>query len=233
MIDPDIRAVFFDAVGTLLFPHVPVCRTYAECAGRHGAAVTEEELRVPFREAFARQEKRDAHDEWRTDEDRERMRWRAIVEDVLPGVHADSCFSELWSWFSTTGAWTLNPDAAGVIRDLASRGITIGMASNFDARLAGLVQSFPELSPMRDRCVISSLVGWRKPARQFFHAMIGAAGCEPRQILYVGDDLRNDIHGATAAGLRALLFDPDGRSDGGPRIRTLRDLLAGSGVTTG
>jgi putative hydrolase of the HAD superfamily len=225
MIDPDIRAVFFDAVGTLLFPHVPVSRTYADCACRHGEAVTEEALRLPFREAFAKQEKRDAHDDWRTDEERERTRWRAIVEDVLPGAHAEACFAELWTWFSAPAAWTVNLDAADVVRELIGRGIVVGIASNFDSRLTGLVQAFPELAAMRNRCVISSLVGWRKPARQFFHSIVAAAGCEPQNILHVGDDLRNDIHGATAAGLRALLFDPEGRSEGGARIRTLRDLL--------
>ena len=85
----------------------------------------------------------------------------------------------------------------------------------------------PELAPARGRCVVSSLVGWRKPAPQFFAALVEAAGCQSHQVLYVGDDKRNDLDGATAAGLRAVLLDPAAENSGADRIRGLRDLTAG------
>jgi len=114
-----------------------------------------------------------------------------------------------------------------VLAGLTNRGIAVGVASNFDARLVALLDGIPVLAPLRGRCVVSSLVGWRKPAAEFFAALAAACGCEPGRILYVGDDLRNDIDGATAAGLRAVLYDPDGRSTQTPRIRQLRDILLG------
>jgi putative hydrolase of the HAD superfamily len=227
MIDSGLRAVFFDAVGTLLVPHTPVGRTYAEHACRHGVAVTEDQVRVAFREAFARQEQLDRAAGWRTDEARERARWRAIVGDVLSGADADACFVGLWEFFRSPAAWTVHPEAGEVVRNLADRGLVVGIGSNFDARLLGLVDAFPELAPARSRCVISSLVGWRKPAPGFFAALTTAAGCAPAEILYVGDDPRNDVQGATAAGLRAILFDPQAESSGPDRIRRLRDLIAG------
>ncbi|MBO0698855.1 MAG: HAD-IA family hydrolase, partial [Zavarzinella sp.] len=110
---------------------------------------------------------------------------------------------------------------------LVDRGFTLGIGSNFDARLLGLVGGLPELAPVGGRTVISSLVGWRKPAREFFAAMVAAAGREPGQVLYVGDDLGNDLEGASTAGLRAVLYDPEGRFAACPRIRQLRDLLPG------
>jgi putative hydrolase of the HAD superfamily len=224
MIDSGVRAVFFDAVGTLLFPRTPVGRTYAEHACRHGAAVTEEHVRAAFQEALARQEQFDRAAGWRTDEARERARWRGIVGEVLPGVDAEGCFAGLWDWFRSPAAWTVHPEAADVMRDLAGRGLVVGIGSNFDARLLGLVDAFPELAPARGRCVVSSLVGWRKPAPQFFAALAAAAGCAPGEVLYVGDDLRNDVRGATAAGLRAVLFDPAAEPTGPGRIPRLRDL---------
>jgi putative hydrolase of the HAD superfamily len=224
MIDPDIRAVFFDAVGTILFPRDPVWRTYGDCARRHGSPTTEEELRPKFHAAFARQELHDAQNGWRTDEDRERARWRAIVGEVLGEAVADVCFAELWAWFSTAGAWTVNRDADQIVKELAHRGIVVGLASNFDARLDGLVRTMPELTPFRGKCVISSRVGWRKPAAEFFDAVVAAAGCAPARILHVGDDVRNDVRGAAAAGIRAILYDPEERAGSEPRIRSLRDL---------
>jgi putative hydrolase of the HAD superfamily len=227
MIHSEIRAVFFDAVGTLLFPRAPVNRTYAEHACRHGADISEEQIRHAFRAAFARQEEVDAAAGWRTDEVRERARWQAIVADVLPGADFGACFAGLWDWFGTPAAWVVPSDTEPILRSLADRGLIVGVASNFDSRLIPLVDAFPELAPVHGRCVISSLVGWRKPARQFFDALVEAAGCERGQVLYVGDDERNDLRGATAAELRAVLLDPAAETPGPDRIRRLRDLIAG------
>lgn len=231
MTDDTIRAVFFDAVGTLLFPRVPVTQTYSEFARRHGGHFDEAELRSRFLDAFARQEKRDSHDNWRTDEAREQARWRTIVTEVLPIESCDACFADLWHYYSTPAAWSVNPEAGQVLADLDRRRLTLGVASNFDTRLLDLLAVIPELALLRNNAVISAAVGWRKPAREFFAEVVKAASCPPEQILLVGDDLRNDIHGASAAGLRAVLFDPESRSEGGPTIRRLRDLLPLSGVS--
>jgi putative hydrolase of the HAD superfamily len=231
MFDNSIRAVVFDGVGTLLFPRVPVSRTYMEFARRHGMELSEAEIRAAFGDAFARQESKDAQNGWRTDEARERERWRAIVGEVLPHVDCDRCFADLWQYFGQAAAWAVNSDADAVLAHLANRGLTLGIASNFDARLAGILAKLPELANLRDRCVVSSTVGWRKPAREFFSAIAEVADCKPNSILYVGDDLRNDMHGATSAGLRATLFDPENRAGFSPRIGSLRDLLTPSGVS--
>jgi putative hydrolase of the HAD superfamily len=227
MIDAGVRAVFFDAVGTLLFPRAPVARTYAEHACRHGVTLTEDQVRAAFSAAFALQEALDQAAGWRTDEDRERARWRAIVGDVMAGLDADRCFAGLWDWFASAAAWTVHPEAGDVLRDLADRGLVLGLGSNFDARFLGLVEAFPELAPVRGRCLISSLVGWRKPAPEFFTALARSAGFERPQVLYVGDDPRNDLEGAMAAGMRAVLLDPMAESPSPDRIRRLRDLTAG------
>lgn len=226
MIDVEIQAVYFDAVGTLLFPAQPVAHTYAEFARRHGFDVDEKNFASAFRDAFARQERTDSLNNWRTDEARERARWQAIVADLIPNAASIACFEELWEWYGKPEAWRANPEFAEVLIELIQRGRTVGVASNFDSRLNSVLDATPELARLRDRCVISSLTGWRKPARDFFDAVVQNAGYTPSQVVYVGDDLRNDFHGATAAGLRAILYDPNGRGEVGLRIRSLRDLLA-------
>jgi putative hydrolase of the HAD superfamily len=99
------------------------------------------------------------------------------------------------------------------------------MASNFDARLVAIVKGVADLAPVRDRLVVSSLAGWRKPAAEFFHDVIRLAGVAKEQILFVGDDLRNDLEGARAAGLQGLLLDPSGKANSMARIATLAELL--------
>jgi putative hydrolase of the HAD superfamily len=227
MIDAGIRAVFFDAVGTLLFPRRPVSRTYAEVARRHGATLPEQQIRERFRVAWDRQDRLDQLACWRTDEPRERARWRAIVAETMPEAPAGACFAELWTWFSGPDAWAVHPAAPDLLLELSDRGLAVGIGSNFDARLLRLVDQIPALAPVRGRTVVSSVAGWRKPAREFFAALVAAAGCEPSQLLYVGDDLGNDLEGASAAGLRAVLYDPEDQHPAYPRIRQLRDLLPG------
>src|SRR5262249_58881218 len=109
--------------------------------------------------------------------------------------------------------------AGAVLEELRRRGLVVGVASNFDSRLRRVAAGLPELAPV-DRFVISSEVGWRKPARQFFDAVVREAGCAPGEVLLVGDDTTNDYEGASAAGLRALLLDPTGE----PTPTSIRSL---------
>ncbi len=83
-----------------------------------------------------------------------------------------------------------------------------------------------------------------KPSREFFAAAAALLGCGMRELLMVGDDIRADIAGAQAAGLKAALVrtgkfrprdlegavKPDAALDS---IRDLPALLAGAGVGVG
>ena len=225
-LDPSIRAVFFDAVGTVIHPAKPIERTYADAARRRGATVDAESLRPRLMRAYVRQEVVDAETGWRTSESREADRWRDIVAEVLPELpDSTACLLELLEEFARPEAWTVAEGAAEVFDSLEARGLVLGMASNFDARLADIVAGLPELARVRERCLISSVLGWRKPAPEFFAEVVRAAGVPAGNILFVGDDTRNDIDGAAAAGMRTVRIDPTG-PDGVPGgIRRLRELL--------
>lgn len=227
MIPEHTRAVFFDAVGTLVFPEPPAPIAYAETARRHGLELPPDEFRRRFRAAFRNEESADQAAGWKTSEAREETRWRRIVAESLHGVpDPEQCFRELFEHFASPAAWRLNPDTAAVFTSLQNRGLVLGIGSNYDARLWHLVNGFPELAPLRDRVVISAAVGYRKPAREFFTMMARAAGCEPQEVLFVGDDLGNDYDGATAAGMPAVLLDPqDEHPDIPHRIVGLRELI--------
>jgi putative hydrolase of the HAD superfamily len=206
----DVRAVVFDAVGTVLHPNPAAALVYAESGRKHGCAAPPEVIRERFTAAFRRQDAHDHQNELRTSEARERERWQQIVAEVL--FDADdpaSCFLELFDHFSQPRNWQIDPDASATLAALAKRGIGLALASNFDRRLHSVVAGFPSLAPIR--CVIvSSEVGWRKPARQFFDTVCHSVGEPAEKILFLGDDLVNDYEGARAAGMRALLFDPRG-----------------------
>src|SRR5262249_21217545 len=145
---------------------------------------------------------------WATNEEREVARWRAIVGEVLDDVcDAESCFDALYRHFRRPEAWRCDPDATMTLAGLDARGYVLGVASNFDSRLENVVAGLLPLQPLR-HVVISSLVGWRKPALPFFRRLGEVTGLGMEQILYVGDDHDNDYLGARNAGLPVLLLDP-------------------------
>jgi putative hydrolase of the HAD superfamily len=219
--------VFFDAVGTLIHTEPPAPAVYAAVGRRYGSRLDETTIRVRFRAAFRRQEEADYASNLRTDEAREVARWQAIVREVLDDVtDVEMCFRELYDHFARADAWRCEPETAEVLAALTARGHMLGIASNFDQRLRGLVEQQPTFRSIR-HLIISSEIGWRKPAGAFFEAMCKQAASPPEQILYVGDDPVNDFEGARAARMRALLFAPDERSSCAidDRIKSLSDLF--------
>jgi putative hydrolase of the HAD superfamily len=102
----------------------------------------------------------------------------------------------------------------------------LGVASNFDGRLRTVLNGIAE-HRLLDGLIISSEVGWRKPALQFFVAVAARLALEPREILFIGDSLENDYRGAVAAGMPALLLDEACRhvQTNCRRIGRLRDLI--------
>jgi putative hydrolase of the HAD superfamily len=227
VLPPSVRAIFFDAVGTLIHPQPPAVTVYAATGRRFGSRRTPEEIAVRFEAAFRRQEESDRAAGLRTDEAHEVARWRAIVGEVLDdATDPEACFQALFAHFARPDAWCCDAEAETTLRALANRGLALGIASNFDERLRGLVAALPALRPLR-HLVLSSEVGWRKPAPDFFAAAGRRVGLPPGQILLVGDDRENDYEGALAAGWAALLFDPRGREAVAPAVRLARlgDLL--------
>ena len=226
--DKERRAVFFDAVGTLIHPDPPAPAVYATVARRYGNALDIGAITARFRAAFRRQEAIDRAGGWRTDEAREYARWRAIVSETLTDVtDPEACFRELYTHFARPDAWRVQGEAGPTLRTLAERGWHIGIGSNFDARLRGVVAGLAELRLVRT-LVISSEVGYRKPADPFFEEIERKTKIALTKIVYVGDDFANDYEGARAAGMTTILFDPEGkcRDSTVRRVVRLTDLLA-------
>jgi putative hydrolase of the HAD superfamily len=225
-IPPGVRAVFFDAVGTLIHPDPPAGAAYAEVGRTFGSRLDEPLVCRRFAAAFAEQEALDERSGHRTSEAREYERWQAIVAAALGDVRdPGGCFRALYDHFARPGSWRVEPGAGEVLRALRRAGYAVGVASNFDRRLRGVLGGLAEL-PTPLPLVISSEVGWKKPAAGFFRGLCEVAGYAPSQILFVGDDVTNDHAGARSCGLPALLLDPAGRSPLPPeeRIASLAEL---------
>jgi putative hydrolase of the HAD superfamily len=221
-----IQAIFFDAVGTLIHPDPPAAVVYAEVGRRFGSRLTETAIAARFQAAWGLQEARDRELGYRTDESRETLRWRTIVASVLDDVtDSEACFRMLYEHFARADAWTCPRHVGAILEKLAQ--LRLGVASNYDHRLHGVVDGKPELRAVEKR-VISSEVGWRKPAVEFLAAVIQAAAVPAARILFVGDDPVNDYRGAEIVGMQPLLFDPVGKWAALPyrKITCLEEMLS-------
>lgn len=103
-------------------------------------------------------------------------------------------------------------DTLPALRALRADGLRLVCVSNWDCSLPDLLAEL-EVAPLLDGIVCSALAGARKPDPRIFAPALEAAGCEPAQALHIGDR-EEDLRGAAAAGIEALLIDRDGA--GGP-----------------
>jgi len=216
----DIRWIVFDAVGTILFADPPVHMAYHRIGVKHGSKITPEEAHRRFRTALHQR----LRDSLATSEAAEREFWKGVVGEVLPDVtDREACFTALFDHFARPSSWGCYMDVEDTIEELRRRGVSIGVASNFDARLHSICDGHSALAGISVR-VISSEIGWKKPSREFFQAMMTRCGVSPEQILMIGDDRENDVEAARAAGLRAIHLDRSGRGED-DAISTLDELL--------
>ena len=220
-----VKAVVFDAVGTLLFTDPPVADVYHLAGWQHGSQLSREEVSRRFRAAFAASESGEGLVRPATSEARERERWRRIVTTVFDDVPdaGEELFRALWQHFAEPAHWRLFDDAAAVLDELAGRGLRLAIASNFDRRLRAIVQADPHLRRC-ERCFISSEIGHPKPDRRFFTAIEVQLGLSPSELLLIGDDWTNDIQCARSAGWATVWLQRKGAVD--PRaIGSLTEML--------
>ena len=82
-----------------------------------------------------------------------------------------------------------------------------------------------------DVAVGSKSHGRTKPHASIFESALSALGVTAREAAMVGDSVADDIEGARALGMRAILIDRDGLHPGEPdRITELRALPAALGL---
>ncbi|HEV3417267.1 MAG TPA: HAD-IA family hydrolase [Pirellulales bacterium] len=222
-----VQAVLFDAVGTLIYADPPAAAAYASAARRFGANLSEDEILARFRRAFDGQNSADRmlHGQ-RTGPERERQRWREIVDEVFRdavprAADRETVFVELWRHFSMPKSWRVYDDVERCWESLAERGLFVTIASNFDDRLEEIARRTAPLHQAA-RLFVSARIGFRKPACEFFQFIERELDVEPAALLSVGDDPENDYLGAKAAGWQAILLD---RAGGGRHSRGTPDVI--------
>jgi putative hydrolase of the HAD superfamily len=111
------------------------------------------------------------------------------------------------------------PDAGPALAELRSLGLRLACVSNWDCSLGEVLERCG-LGDSLDAVVTSAEARARKPDRAIFERGLELAGCGAGEAVYVGDTPAEDLDGARAAGIRALLIDRGGGGD----IDSLRSI---------
>lgn len=221
-----VRAVTFDAGGTLLTPHPSVGEVYAEILGEYGITRNPLELESAFQSAFSSISKNPAVLD---PDEREKDFWRQVVretmkESPIPTSQFDDIFINMWDSFSHADRWRVFDGSHEILKTLRDRGYWLGVLSNWDQRLHSVLEE-TGLSDLVESVVISVEVGVEKPDSGIFRVAETMSGMPPDALLHVGDSRHHDLVGARDAGWSGILIRNDEGPADPPSIGRLADLI--------
>ena len=195
------RAVLLDALGTLveLQPPAPRLKALLEA---EGFPVSLERAQAGFRAEIEYYLAHHLEGSDRAALDDLRNRCAAVLLEALqlPGLdHAGARRAML-------GALDFTPyeEVSAALAELRARGLTLVVASNWDCALPDWLGTAGLLN-LVDAVVTSAEVGAAKPDPRVFERALALAGVRAGEAVHVGDSPENDVAGARAAGVRAVL----------------------------
>ena len=222
-----VSAVFFDVDFTLIYPG-PTFQGegYARFCERYGIGIDPTRFAAAVRAASS---VLDAAQDHVYDADIFVCYTRRIIEEMGgSGPGLDECAGEIYREWAGCQHFFLYDDVAPVLRELATRGLKIGLISNSHRCLASFQEHF-ELRGLITAAVSSSEHGYMKPHPSIFEAALALAGAGAGESLMVGDSVTHDIDGARRVGMRGVLVhrsdDPAPAADV-PVIRSMSELPA-------
>ncbi len=137
---------------------------------------------------------------------------------------------------SVNPVWPM-PGFPEIIRSLKASGLHIGIVSNAQFYTPLIIEALTEKTLEQigfetDLCAWSYVMLRAKPSKEIFREpldRLSKFGIQPSQVLYVGNDMLNDVNTASAAGCKTALFAGDRRSlklrEGDKRVKVKPDMI--------
>ncbi|XP_012279292.1 rhythmically expressed gene 2 protein-like [Orussus abietinus] len=222
------RLVTFDVTGTLLMTALE--EHYAEVGLQHGLPVLDrEKLARSFKANYKKLSTEHPIYGLHTGLGWENW-WRTIVFNVFKEQNRNACDTALGKvadslieCYSTNRCWQAYPGAVDLLEYLKSRGVILGVISNFDERLdAVLVDT--EIRSYFSFVLSSYILGVEKPHPTIFEEALKRSKIQhgvtisPEEAVHIGDHVEADYFGAKRADWNAILImreeDESWRKDG-------------------
>ena len=151
--------------------------------------------------------------------------WRRVLERLKEDSHVstevsgDLCENLAIIYELMSNPVTAMPGARETLDRLAAQ-FMLGIVSNAQFYTSRILEielgaTIADLGFRHDLCVFSYTSGRAKPSSEMFSPILGRIegfGILPSEVLYVGNDMLNDVFTAHKAGCRTCLFSGDGRS---------------------
>ena len=219
----ELKAVLFDVDFTLARPGPELGpEGYVRAGERHGL------LLEPSRYEAARDAALvDLHRHPELEHDDEI--WFRFTERIVRGMGGDAdsaydCAVEITRGWERHENFELYEDVGETFSAIRAAGLRIGLVSNSarDVREFALHHALDV-----DAGISSFHHGRSKPHASIFRAVLDLLEVEPAEAAMVGDQIADDIEGAQAIGMQAILLDRDGlHPEFDPRIESLREVPA-------
>jgi putative hydrolase of the HAD superfamily len=224
-----LRAVLFDVDFTLAKPGPEFSpEGYVRAAERCGLTIDPSKHAQARADALADLQK---HPELEHDEEI----WIAFSERMLRGMGAEGdrvreCAVALEQAWARAEHFEIYEDVLPVLEGLRAHAVGIGLVTNGVRDLDEFIDHHG-LREHVDVAVSSRAHGRVKPHESIFRAALEELGVEPNEAAMVGDSPEDDIEGARALGMRALLLDREARFPDLPdRLPDLYSLPAALGL---
>jgi len=223
-----LHAVLFDVDFTLVRPGPELGPDgYARAGERHGLTLDPARYETARDAALV-----DLHRHPELDHDEEI--WFAFTERIVLGMGGTPPASHATAVEITRGwerheNFELYEDTLPVLEELRRAGLKLGLISNSARDMRGFARHH-RLDV--DAGLSSFHHGKTKPHASIFRAVLDLLEVEPANAAMVGDTVEDDMQGALALGMRAVLVDRLGvQPEFEPRIETLYALPAALGLT--
>ena len=219
-----LRAAVFDVDYTIARPGPDLGpEGYRRLGERYGLTLDPTLYEGARREAFGALKR---HPELDHDEEMWVLFTQRIIEGMGGVGDTYAAASEMERAWVHAHHFELYEDARPVLAAVRGHGLRVGLLSNTARDLDEFVRHH-ELEV--DAVLTSRTHGKTKPHEGIFRRMLELLDVAPDEALRIGDTLEDDVEGARAVGMRAVLVDREGRYPGRERIDGLAavlDLLA-------
>ena len=226
-----VRAIFFDAGNTLLYPRIDDLAAEVTSLGYPASG---DDFHAAEREAKRKLDdwlwpKLEKHD---LPPVIDRVYWmeflKVLFERIqVPAHRHESMAHQLMERFREIRLWShVFPETEGVLQNLRASGYVLAVISNSVGTIEEQLGR-AGLAPYFGFVLDSAVVGVEKPHPEIFKIALDRAEVPAGEAVFIGDTYATDIGGARGAGIRGVLIDRFDAYDDSvicPRITSLDGL---------
>jgi 2-haloacid dehalogenase len=231
-----IRHIFLDVGDTLLTLGIPPGNIYLDVLRKYQliqSQQTDADLKHFFSDSWVEMNSRpnpDGKDRYFIHPDGQDGWWKELISLFLEKATgskdlslSELVYNEIFEKFENENLWNIEPGFFELQKFAASKKIHLGIISNWDYRLRGLLER-KQLSVYFSPILISAEFGYEKPSKKIFQKAEELSGVSPEELVYVGDKPELDYHIPLRLGWNPFVIDPKQKINL-PSISTLSELI--------